>query len=723
MSRYLPAVVICSCLSAGWTAETVSLSVDPASGVQVGDTITVSMTLLDGQPLKSIQAAMSWSAATLQLDSEPVVGTTFSALSIALFNGTVSAANDRGSATTAFSSLGTVVTPPSSAEMVTWSFTAIAAGSATLAVIPGSIVSGNRGTIVANGSANRRTPDIGAPLSLTITTVATNQPPLVQAGLDQTITLPAQASLTGSAMDDGLPSGTLSHLWSMVSGPGVVSFSATTALTTTASFTSAGTYVLRLTTSDGALSGSDEIAVQVDPAANLPPTATAQSVGVTEDVAQAITLSGTDSDGTIAGFAIVSSPTKGTLSGSGASRTYTPNLDATGADSFTFTVTDDDGAVSAPATVTITIAAVNDPPVNTLLPVIAGTTAVGQTLTSTTGQWNDLADGIPAVTSFSYQWRKATAASGGTVTAIAGATSASYVLQAGDAGFFIEVEVTASDSGTPGIASTGVISARTAVVSPVVVNVAPVATAQSVGVSEDTTVAITLAGTDSDGTLAGFSIFRTPTKGVLSGTAPNLTYTPDPDATGADSFSFFVTDDQGATSVPAEVGLTIAAVNDPPVNTVLPVITGTVAVGQTLLAGAGTWNDAVDGNPPPTVFAYQWLRATAPAGGTVVEIPGASASSYALGLADVGFHIGIRVTATDVGTPGTASTVATATRTILVPPGGGDDVRRILLEPVAGFAWDAAGLPISATTGNRTVIGPYPSASAASLTVVPQAGG
>jgi hypothetical protein len=51
------------------------------------------------------------------------------------------------------------------------------------------------------------------------TTIA-NQAPVVNAGLDQSVTLPSGANLTGSATDDGLPSATLTHQWSKVSGPG-----------------------------------------------------------------------------------------------------------------------------------------------------------------------------------------------------------------------------------------------------------------------------------------------------------------------------------------------------------------------------------------------------------------------------------------------------------------------------------------------------------------------
>ena len=71
---------------------------------------------------------------------------------------------------------------------------------------------------------------------------------------DQTVTLPATASLDGTVTDDNLPAGsTVTTTWSTVSGPGTVTFGNANAVDTTASFSVAGTYVLRLTASDAAL--------------------------------------------------------------------------------------------------------------------------------------------------------------------------------------------------------------------------------------------------------------------------------------------------------------------------------------------------------------------------------------------------------------------------------------------------------------------------------------
>jgi tartrate-resistant acid phosphatase type 5 len=102
------------------------------------------------------------------------------------------------------------------------------------------------------------------------TELSPNQAPSVNTGLNQTITLPANAVLDGTVFDDGLPNppGEVTTTWSKVSGPGDVTFSDTSALSTTATFTIEGIYVLRLTADDSELTAYDEVLAIVEPAAS-----------------------------------------------------------------------------------------------------------------------------------------------------------------------------------------------------------------------------------------------------------------------------------------------------------------------------------------------------------------------------------------------------------------------------------------------------------------------
>jgi hypothetical protein len=97
---------------------------------------------------------------------------------------------------------------------------------------------------------------------------------------------------------------------------------------------------------------------------NQPPTATDQAVEVREGRAMAVALSGTDPDGDRLTFSIASGPAHGTVTGSGASRSYHPNAGYTGRDSFAFKVDDGRGGHDT-ATVSITIQADQAPAVTT----------------------------------------------------------------------------------------------------------------------------------------------------------------------------------------------------------------------------------------------------------------------------------------------------------------------------------------------------------------------
>ncbi len=90
-----------------------------------------------------------------------------------------------------------------------------------------------------------------------------NLPPVVDAGPDQAIVLPAVATLEGSASDPLLSGGSLEIAWSHIAGPGSVSFADPSLPDTTASFTTAGSYVLRLTADDGELFASDDVTITV----------------------------------------------------------------------------------------------------------------------------------------------------------------------------------------------------------------------------------------------------------------------------------------------------------------------------------------------------------------------------------------------------------------------------------------------------------------------------
>jgi hypothetical protein len=247
------------------------------------------------------------------------------------------------------------------------------------------------------------------PLVFTGSQTGTNQSPTVNAGVDQSITLPTSSvTLTATASD---PDGTIaSYSWTRVSGPNTPTITSASSASTTVTGLVQGTYVFRCTVLDNqGASAQDDIQVVVNAAANQAPTANA-------GVDQSITLptssvslsgSGTDPDGTIASYAWtrVSGPNTPTItSASSASTTVTGLVQGTYV--FRLTVTDNQGATGTDdVQVTVNaaemIARFNFSRTANVVSgwnnMVAGASAVGNqtatdattgwTLTTTAGEW------------------------------------------------------------------------------------------------------------------------------------------------------------------------------------------------------------------------------------------------------------------------------------------------------------------------------------------------
>lgn len=94
-------------------------------------------------------------------------------------------------------------------------------------------------------------------------TVDSNQPPVVDAGPDSEAIVGVPAPLMGTVSDDGPPEALL-ITWIKQSGPGFVTFGNENQANITATFSAAGSYVLRLTAHDGTASDFDECSVVVN---------------------------------------------------------------------------------------------------------------------------------------------------------------------------------------------------------------------------------------------------------------------------------------------------------------------------------------------------------------------------------------------------------------------------------------------------------------------------
>jgi hypothetical protein len=196
---------------------------------------------------------------------------------------------------------------------------------------------------------------------VTVIAEPVNTPPVVNAGTDRAVTLPASVALVGMASDDGLPNppGGLITTWSMVDGPGTVTFADPAALSTTATFSLSGNYTLRLTANDGVLASSDEIVVTVNPPTNTAPTVNA-GADQTITLPASATLAGTASDDGLPDPPSNLTITWSKVSGPGTVTFANPSAPSTTATfsvsgSYTLRLTGNDGALAASDDVIVTV--------------------------------------------------------------------------------------------------------------------------------------------------------------------------------------------------------------------------------------------------------------------------------------------------------------------------------------------------------------------------------
>ena len=277
-------------------------------------------------------------------------------------------------------------------------------------------------------------------------------------------------------------------------------------------------------------------------------------------------------------------------------------------------------------------------PNNTSSPTIGGTARDGQTLTATTGAW----DGSAPIT-YAYQWQSCNS-SGSSCSAITKATNQNYVVSHEDVNRTIRVQVTASNAD----GSNQALSAATATVTSAQAT-APVNTKQPnpSGTAKDgQTVKV-----DNGGWSGQNPIRFTYQWQSCTAAGPSCT-----DISGATSQSYVIaqaqvgstlratvtaTNSAGKTSASSNLTATVVSKSNSPANASLPVISGSLHVGNTLQASTGVWTGLAS-NP----FQYQWSRCNAD-GSSCASISGATGQSYGIGNVDLGTALRVSVTATN----------------------------------------------------------------------------
>ncbi len=408
---------------------------------------------------------------------------------------------------------------------------------------------------------------VSAPGAVSIAVAAVNDPPGFAGGPDQTVAMNAPAqTVAGWAREISVgPSNESKQKPSFAvtanSNPALFATQAAVSpggiLTYEVAAGKAGSAAVTLVLSDdgGGMNTSAPQIFTINVLGADLPVAVAQALGTLEDTPRAVVLSGIHRAGLTGSFTYnVTTPANGALSGEAPNLVYTPNANFNGSDSVTFTVTDSAGAVSLPATLSITVAAVSDPPTLGPLPAIAlnlGTTSFSVPLT-------EISSGAPnereSLTVSAASSNPALLPNPVVAYVSPNATGSLSLLPVAGASGTAEIRVSVNDGVNAAVTRRFVV----AVTSP------PVAMPQSVTAVEDVSKEIILAGNDPDGRVIAYQVTTVPEHGTVSGTWPAVTYTPAQDFNGTDSFAFTVTDDAGAVSAPAIVGVTVTAVNDAP---------------------------------------------------------------------------------------------------------------------------------------------------------------
>jgi hypothetical protein len=313
----------------------------------------------------------------------------------------------------------------------------------------------------------------------------------------------------------------------------------------------------------GGLCDSAAVSVTVEES-NEAPAAAADAAVVAEDGTVLVNAAANDSDadGNLdPSTAVVASPPgNGSVVANGdGTFTYTPDPDYYGADSFTYTICDTGGLCDS-ATVSVTVDPVPDPPV-----AAADSATVaedGSVLLDVAANDSDVEGDLDPA------------------TAVLASPPANGVAVANGDGTFTytpDPDYHGSDSFTYTICDTGGLC-DTATVSMTVdpVNDDPVANEDLFSLPEDTITNLTVLANDSDVdgdalTITGYDAVSA-AGGTVVCAAGVCTYTPPPDYSGLDSFTYMVDDGNGG-SATATVALNVVGVNDPPGIVDDPVVT------------------------------------------------------------------------------------------------------------------------------------------------------
>jgi len=264
--------------------------------------------------------------------------------------------------------------------------------------------------------------------------------------------------------------------------------------------------------------------------------------------------------------------------------TYTHNGSETASDTYTYTVKDNAGNTSNVATVAITVANTNDPPVVTITSPASGSSVIegtSQTFTASATDEEDNDTTLTASISWSSDLTGPLAGTGGSISETLAVGVHTITASATDSG-------TASDSDS--------------ITFTVTANVAPTAVNDADNVAKGGSVTTTVLTNDSDPDdgidVTTVAIVANGANGqaVPDAVTGTITYTHNGSETTSDSYTYTVNDNSGQTSNAATVTITVTPVNDPPVITINGANPQVIELGTPYSELGATASDDIDGD-------------------------------------------------------------------------------------------------------------------------------
>ncbi len=439
--------------------------------------------------------------------------------------------------------------------------------------------------------------------------IITNQPPIANAGKDETIMFPVNSTtLSGSGSDeDGKIA---AYSWTKISGPSNFNIVNSTSATTEVNGLTIGVYQFQLTvTDDKGASATSIMKITVNPAVNIPPKV---SAGVNQTITLPVnniilTGSASDADGQIANYLWEN------ISGPSDYKIETPNSAVSkvsglieGVYQFQLTVKDDKGADAISTVQIIVHPALNIPP--------TANSGANQTITLPTNTVTLNGSGTDSDGTISfYSWTKISGPSAYNISNTSSvATTISGLIQGV---YQFELTVT-DDKGAVG-KDTIQITVNPAANIPPTVN----AGANQIITLPTNIVTLNGSGADSDGTIASYSWTK-----ISGPSAYNISNSSSAATTisgliqGVYEFELTVTDNDGANAKDTVKIIVNPKPNTPPTANAGSGQTITLPLNSVTLSGSGTNSDG-------TIKSYKWAIISGPNSGAINNANSASATA------------------------------------------------------------------------------------------------